>query len=170
MVCYLSTNMDVLLPLKGSESMSTISEQESADQAYDSLKVCFTLHLETTSSDKMDVLMYNLYPICIIYLEYLPSAVFLQRQELETENKKLKNDLNELRKTIAVRASQNNSSNELQDSYNLLLSQLKAANEELDARKEEVLILRTQIVSTAQLLEKNNHVVSYFFGTIVSCE
>ncbi|XP_076613932.1 unconventional myosin-Vb isoform X1 [Chaetodon auriga] len=84
----------------------------------------------------------------------------LKRQELETENKKLKNDLNELRKTIAERAAQNSSSNELQDSYNLLLSQLKAANEELDARKEEVLILRSQIVSTAQLLEKNNHIES----------
>ncbi|CAJ1069869.1 unconventional myosin-Vb isoform X4 [Xyrichtys novacula] len=84
----------------------------------------------------------------------------LKRQELETENKKLKNDLNELRKAVAERASQNNSSNELQESYNLLLSQLKAANEELDARKEEVLILRTQIVSTAQLLEKNDNIGS----------
>ncbi|XP_040013442.1 unconventional myosin-Vb isoform X2 [Xiphias gladius] len=84
----------------------------------------------------------------------------LKRQELESENKKLKNDLNELRKTIAERASQNSSSNELQDSYNLLISQLKAANEELDARKEEVLILRTQIVSTAQLQEKNEHIES----------
>ncbi|XP_060917900.1 unconventional myosin-Vb isoform X4 [Labrus mixtus] len=80
----------------------------------------------------------------------------LKRQELETENKKLKNDLNALSKAVAERASQNNSSSELQDSYNLLLSQLKSANEELDARKEEVLILRTQIVSTAQLLEKND--------------
>lgn len=87
----------------------------------------------------------------------------LQRQELETENKKLKNDLNELRKTIADHASQNNSSNELQDGYNLLLSQLKAANEELDARKEEVLILKSQIVSTAQLLDKNDNLVSKLF-------
>lgn len=63
--------------------------------------------------------------------------------------------MNELRKTVAERATQNNSSNELQDGYNVLLSQLKAATEELDARKEEVIILRTQIVSTAQLLEKN---------------
>ena len=85
--------------------------------------------------------------------------VVLQRQELETENKKLKNDLNELRKTIGERAAQNNSSNELQDSYNLLLSQLKSASEELDARKEEVLILRTQIVSAAELREKNDHIV-----------
>uniref|UniRef100_A0A669CAF6 Myosin VB n=1 Tax=Oreochromis niloticus TaxID=8128 RepID=A0A669CAF6_ORENI len=84
----------------------------------------------------------------------------LKRQELESENKKLKNDLNELRKTVAERASQNSSSNELQDSYNLLLSQLKSANEELDARKEEVLILRTQIVSAAQLQEKNENILS----------
>lgn len=102
----------------------------------------------------------SLYHIWIIYPELLPFSLSVQRQELETENKKLKNDLNELRKAIAERASQNNSSNELQDSYNLLLSQLKAANEELDARKEEVLILRTQIVSTAERLEKSDYLVS----------
>ncbi|XP_061590558.1 unconventional myosin-Vb isoform X3 [Cololabis saira] len=79
----------------------------------------------------------------------------LKRQELESENKKLKNDLNELRKTIGDHASQNNSSNQLQDSYNLLVSQLKAANEEMDARKEEVLILRTQILSNAELHERS---------------
>lgn len=92
--------------------------------------------------------------------ECISHSLSLQRQELETENKKLKNDLNELRKTIADHASQNNSSNELQDGYNLLLSQLKAANEELDARKEEVLILKSQIVSTAQLLDKSDDLVS----------
>uniref|UniRef100_A0A6Q2XQN1 Myosin VB n=1 Tax=Esox lucius TaxID=8010 RepID=A0A6Q2XQN1_ESOLU len=87
-------------------------------------------------------------------------------QELESENKKLKNDLNELRKAIADRASQNSSSNELQEGYNLLLSQLKAANEELEVRKEEVLILRTQIVSTAQQKEeKSNHIVSHWSGS-----
>uniref|UniRef100_A0A668AK15 Unconventional myosin-Vb n=1 Tax=Myripristis murdjan TaxID=586833 RepID=A0A668AK15_9TELE len=86
-------------------------------------------------------------------------------QELESENKKLKNDLNELRKMIADRASQNSSSNELQDSYNILLSQLKAANEELEARKEEVLILRAQIVSNAQQIEKTEHIVSSFHYT-----
>lgn len=90
----------------------------------------------------------------------LLSCASLQRQELESENKKLKNDLNALRKTVAERASQNSSSNELQDGYNLLLSQLKAANEELDARKEEVLILRTQIVSNAELQERNERLVS----------
>ncbi|XP_041825966.1 unconventional myosin-Vb isoform X2 [Melanotaenia boesemani] len=83
----------------------------------------------------------------------------LKTQELESENKKLKNDLNELRRSVAERASQSSSSNELQDGYNLLMSQLRAANEELDARKEEVLILRTQIVSNAQLQERNEDTV-----------
>lgn len=76
-------------------------------------------------------------------------AVF-QRQELESENKKLKNDLNELRKAVADQATQNNSSHSSPDSYSLLLNQLKLANEELEVRKEEVLILRTQIVNADQ--------------------
>uniref|UniRef100_A0A672LTI9 Unconventional myosin-Vb n=1 Tax=Sinocyclocheilus grahami TaxID=75366 RepID=A0A672LTI9_SINGR len=84
----------------------------------------------------------------------------LFRQELETENKKLKNDLNELRKAVADRASENNSSNELQEGYNLLLNQLKAANEELDVRKEEVLMLKTQIVNSTRQSENINHIVS----------
>uniref|UniRef100_A0A8D0FFF7 Myosin VB n=1 Tax=Strix occidentalis caurina TaxID=311401 RepID=A0A8D0FFF7_STROC len=74
----------------------------------------------------------------------------MSRQELESENKKLKNELNELRKAIADGATQNNSSSDVQDSYNLLLNQLKSANEELEVRKEEVLILRTQIMKAAQ--------------------
>ncbi|XP_060028315.1 unconventional myosin-Vb [Erinaceus europaeus] len=74
----------------------------------------------------------------------------LKRQELESENKKLKNDLNELRKAVADQATQNNSTHSSPDSYSLLLNQLKLANEELEVRKEEVLILRTQIVSTDQ--------------------
>uniref|UniRef100_A0A663FJK8 Unconventional myosin-Vb n=1 Tax=Aquila chrysaetos chrysaetos TaxID=223781 RepID=A0A663FJK8_AQUCH len=80
-------------------------------------------------------------------------------QELESENKKLKNELNELRKAIADRATQNNSSNDIQDSYNLLLNQLKSANEELEVRKEEVLILRTQIMKAAQQKETGKNMV-----------
>ena len=76
----------------------------------------------------------------------LARTVF-QRQELESENKKLKNDLNELRKAVAVQATQNNSTPSSPDGYSLLLNQLKLAHEELEVRKEEVLILRTQIVS-----------------------
>lgn len=73
-----------------------------------------------------------------------------QRQELESENKKLKNELNELRKAMADQATQSDSTHSSPDSYSLLLNQLKLANEELEVRKEEVLILRTQIVSADQ--------------------
>uniref|UniRef100_A0A674H8R3 Myosin VB n=1 Tax=Taeniopygia guttata TaxID=59729 RepID=A0A674H8R3_TAEGU len=77
----------------------------------------------------------------------------IKKQELESENKKLKNELNELRKAIADHATQNNSANDVQDGYSLLLNQLKSANEELEVRKEEVLILRSQIMKAAQQKE-----------------
>ncbi|OWK01530.1 hypothetical protein Celaphus_00017786 [Cervus elaphus hippelaphus] len=75
----------------------------------------------------------------------------LKRQELESENKKLKNELNELRKAVADQASEHSpAAGGTPDSYSLLLNQLRLANEELEVRKEEVLILRTQIVSADQ--------------------
>uniref|UniRef100_A0A8C8VPB8 Myosin VB n=1 Tax=Pelusios castaneus TaxID=367368 RepID=A0A8C8VPB8_9SAUR len=83
----------------------------------------------------------------------------LQRQELESENKKLKNELNELRKAVVDRATQNNSSGDFQEGYSLLLNQLKSANEELEVRKEEVLILRTQIIKAAQQKETGKNMV-----------
>ncbi|XP_056370111.1 unconventional myosin-Vb [Oenanthe melanoleuca] len=83
----------------------------------------------------------------------------LKRQELESENKKLKNELNELRKAIADYATQSNSSSDVQDSYSLLLNQLKSANEELEVRKEEVLILRSQIMKAAQQKETGKNMV-----------
>ncbi|KAJ6662958.1 hypothetical protein lerEdw1_010779 [Lerista edwardsae] len=84
----------------------------------------------------------------------------LKRQELESENKKLKNELNELRKAIVDREAQNCSSNDVQDSYSLLLNQLKSSNEELEVRKEEVLILRTQIIKAAQQKDTGRHLES----------
>ncbi|XP_048359206.1 unconventional myosin-Vb-like isoform X1 [Sphaerodactylus townsendi] len=84
----------------------------------------------------------------------------LKRQELESENKKLKNELNELRKAIADQAGQNNSSRDTQDSYSLLLNQLRSASEELEVRKEEVLILRTQIIKSAQQKDRGGNMES----------
>ncbi|XP_040436411.1 unconventional myosin-Vb isoform X2 [Falco naumanni] len=84
----------------------------------------------------------------------------LKRQELESENRKLKNELDELRKAIADQAIQNDSSSDIEDSYNLLLNQLKSANEELEVRKEEVLILRAQIMKTAQQKEVATNLVT----------
>ncbi|XP_074211377.1 unconventional myosin-Vb isoform X4 [Camelus bactrianus] len=74
----------------------------------------------------------------------------LKRQELESENKKLKNELNELRKAVADQASEHTAAHGAPDGYSLLLNQLRLAHEELEVRKEEVLILRTQIVSADQ--------------------
>lgn len=48
---------------------------------------------------------------------------------------------------------QNNSSNDVCDTYHLLLNQLKSASEELEVRKDEVLALRTQIIRAAQQKE-----------------
>ncbi|KAG7265483.1 hypothetical protein CRUP_006784 [Coryphaenoides rupestris] len=76
-------------------------------------------------------------------MEELARARVSAATELESENKKLKNDLNELRKTVSDRAPNDDdddgdsAANELQESYKQLLGQLAAANEELDIRKEE---------------------------------
>ncbi|XP_078276446.1 unconventional myosin-Vb isoform X2 [Rhinoraja longicauda] len=78
----------------------------------------------------------------------------LKRHELESENKKLKNDLNELRKVVAEKATLDDPTNESENACNILLHQLKEANEELEVRKEEVLMLRTQIVEAAQQKEE----------------
>ncbi|KAM9331037.1 unconventional myosin-Vb [Gastrophryne carolinensis] len=83
----------------------------------------------------------------------------LKRQELESENKKLKNDLNELRKAIADTAN-NADSNDESSGYALLLNQLKSAHEELEVRKEEVLMLRSQIVNAAQQKDAEKNVDS----------
>ncbi|KAK5900218.1 hypothetical protein CgunFtcFv8_025193 [Champsocephalus gunnari] len=73
----------------------------------------------------------------------------LKLQDVEVENLKLRKDLLSLQKAVAERAGLSDPTNELQESHALLMSQLRSANEELEARKEEVLILRTQIISSA---------------------
>ncbi|XP_041651873.1 unconventional myosin-Va-like [Cheilinus undulatus] len=80
----------------------------------------------------------------------------LKRQELETENKKLKQDLNQLRKSLT---------NEDKDSvppapgslpYNILLDQLSSSTEELEMKKEEVLLLRSHMVRQEALKHKDS--------------
>ncbi|KAJ8247860.1 hypothetical protein GJAV_G00251360 [Gymnothorax javanicus] len=83
----------------------------------------------------------------------------LKRQELESENKKLKHDLNDIRRAVAGKAGDGVSS-----PYRVLLEQLHASNEELEVRKEEVLILRSQLVSqkeARQHKETVTNAVSY---------
>ncbi|MCJ8736139.1 hypothetical protein PDJAM_G00255520 [Pangasius djambal] len=65
-----------------------------------------------------------------------------KRQELESANKRLKKDLNELR--VSLTAGKGSG---LASAYTVLLEQLSSTTEELEMRKEEVLMLRTQLVN-----------------------
>ncbi|XP_078283533.1 unconventional myosin-Va [Rhinoraja longicauda] len=70
----------------------------------------------------------------------------LKRQELESENKKLKNELNELHRALTNKAPPQATAPG-SPAYKVLLDHMNAATEELEVRKEEVLILRSQLVS-----------------------
>uniref|UniRef100_A0A8C2ICS4 Myosin VAb n=1 Tax=Cyprinus carpio TaxID=7962 RepID=A0A8C2ICS4_CYPCA len=70
----------------------------------------------------------------------------LKRQELESDNKKLKKDLQELRQSLS-KGSGSKVASPGGRAYNVLLEQLNFTTEELEMRKEEVLILRSQLVN-----------------------
>ncbi|KAF4101618.1 unconventional myosin-Va isoform X6 [Onychostoma macrolepis] len=76
----------------------------------------------------------------------------LKRQELESENKKLKHDLNEMRQSLRGGAEAGSGAPG-SPAYTVLLDQLNASNEELEVRKEEVLILRSQLVSQKEAMQ-----------------
>lgn len=86
-----------------------------------------------------------------ITCNYDPSSLHFQRQELESENKKLKHDLAEMRQSL-LRDTSANSAAPGSPAYKVLLEQLNASCEELDVRKEEVLILRSQLVSQKEAM------------------
>ncbi|XP_036399234.1 unconventional myosin-Va-like isoform X1 [Megalops cyprinoides] len=75
----------------------------------------------------------------------------LKRQELESENKKLKHDLNKMRQALAEKGGAGAGGGP-PSAYKALLEQLSASNEELEVRKEEVLILRSQLVSQKEAM------------------
>nr|XP_014351996.1 PREDICTED: unconventional myosin-Va [Latimeria chalumnae] len=75
----------------------------------------------------------------------------LKRQELESENKKLKNELNELRRAVSEKGSPE-ATMPGAPAYKVLLEQLNTISEELEVRKEEVLILRSQLVSQKEAI------------------
>lgn len=80
----------------------------------------------------------------------------LKRQELESENKKLKQDLNELRKSLTNESSKLAPPAPGSKPYNILLEQLSSSNEELEMRKEEVLLLRSHMVRQEALKHKDS--------------
>uniref|UniRef100_A0A669DJE5 Unconventional myosin-Va n=1 Tax=Oreochromis niloticus TaxID=8128 RepID=A0A669DJE5_ORENI len=73
------------------------------------------------------------------------------RQELESENKKLKHNLEEMRKSLLGNAA-TGAGAPGSPAYKVLLEQLSASCEELEVRKEEVLILRSQLVSQKEAM------------------
>ncbi|XP_028812636.1 unconventional myosin-Va isoform X6 [Denticeps clupeoides] len=76
----------------------------------------------------------------------------LKRQELESENKKLKHDLGEMRQSLSGSAGATSAAPG-SPAYKVLLDQLNASCEELEVRKEEVLILRSQLVSQKEAMQ-----------------
>uniref|UniRef100_A0A673BPI3 Myosin VAa n=1 Tax=Sphaeramia orbicularis TaxID=375764 RepID=A0A673BPI3_9TELE len=76
----------------------------------------------------------------------------LKRQELESENKKLKHDLAEMRQSLLGDAA-TGAGAPGSPAYKVLLDQLTASCEELEVRKEEVLILRSQLVSQKEAMQ-----------------
>ncbi|XP_028427053.1 unconventional myosin-Va isoform X7 [Perca flavescens] len=75
----------------------------------------------------------------------------LKRQELESENKKLKHDLAEIRRSLLGNAA-TGAGAPGSPAYKVVLEQLNASCEELEVRKEEVLILRSQLVSQKEAM------------------
>ncbi|XP_076851437.1 unconventional myosin-Va isoform X5 [Brachyhypopomus gauderio] len=76
----------------------------------------------------------------------------LKRQELESENKKLRHDLGEMRRALVGTAGAGSAAPG-SPAYKVLLDQLNASTEELEVRKEEVLILRSQLVSQKEAMQ-----------------
>ncbi|XP_058012453.1 unconventional myosin-Va [Ahaetulla prasina] len=79
----------------------------------------------------------------------------LKRQELESENKKLKNELNELRKALVEKRGPDVTMPGA-PAYRVLLDQMTSVSEELEVRKEEVLILRSQLMSQKEAVPFKN--------------
>ncbi|XP_052400551.1 unconventional myosin-Va isoform X3 [Carassius gibelio] len=67
-------------------------------------------------------------------------------KELESDNKKLKKDLQELRQSLS-KGSGSKLASPGGQTYKVLLEQLNSTTEELEMRKEEVLILQSQLVN-----------------------
>ncbi|KAI3370674.1 hypothetical protein L3Q82_007236 [Scortum barcoo] len=80
----------------------------------------------------------------------------LKRQQVESENKKLKQDLDELRKSLTGENSEMMPPAPGSLPYNTLLDQLSSSNEELEIRKEEVLLLRSHMVRQEALKHKDS--------------
>lgn len=87
----------------------------------------------------------------------------MQRHELESENKKLKRNLNDLRKSLSGDNSLLMPPAPGSLPYNTLLEQLTSSNEELEIRKEEVLLLHSHMVRQDALKHRVSNIINPFF-------
>uniref|UniRef100_A0A672S2Z6 Unconventional myosin-Va n=1 Tax=Sinocyclocheilus grahami TaxID=75366 RepID=A0A672S2Z6_SINGR len=92
--------------------------------------------------------------------------IYFTRQELESENKKLKHDLNKMRQSLRGSAEAGSAAPG-SPAYTVLLDQLNASNEELEVRKEEVLILRSQLVSQKEAMQHKTAEQSFHFTSVL---
>uniref|UniRef100_A0AAZ3PT39 Myosin VAa n=1 Tax=Oncorhynchus tshawytscha TaxID=74940 RepID=A0AAZ3PT39_ONCTS len=95
-----------------------------------------------------------------VLLYYNHSLTYFTRQELDSENKKLKHDLTAMRQSLLGNAGAGAGAPG-SPPYKVLMDQLNSSCEELEVRKEEVLILRSQLVSQKEAMQ---HKVGYMEG------
>lgn len=88
----------------------------------------------------------------------------MQRQELQSENKRLKQDLNELRKSLTSDNADMMPPAPGSLPYDILLEQLSSSNDELEMRKEEVLLLRSHMVRQEALKHKVKNIKNVAAG------
>uniref|UniRef100_A0A673C6B1 Myosin VAb n=1 Tax=Sphaeramia orbicularis TaxID=375764 RepID=A0A673C6B1_9TELE len=141
------------------------SGHKRTDSNYSSNSSDFSLSLGSTdgedSSTHTEVMLFNtekmVFNKCCFYYHYYYYCYYyyykikvislvLFRQELESENKKLKQDLNELRKSLTEESKDLVPPAPGSLPYQILLEQLNSSNDELEMRKEEVLLLRSHMV------------------------
>uniref|UniRef100_A0A673MQB0 Unconventional myosin-Va n=1 Tax=Sinocyclocheilus rhinocerous TaxID=307959 RepID=A0A673MQB0_9TELE len=123
--------------LTGSE-VSSLEREDAGQTAADvSLLLKLQRRVAELEKEKMD-LQEKYIGVCVVMCS--------QRQELESDNKKLKKDLQELCQSLS-KGSGSKVASPGGQAYNVLLEQLDSTTEELEMRKEEVLILRSQLVN-----------------------
>uniref|UniRef100_A0A8K9UAE2 Myosin VAa n=1 Tax=Oncorhynchus mykiss TaxID=8022 RepID=A0A8K9UAE2_ONCMY len=84
--------------------------------------------------------------------QYYTILLQYYRQELDSENKKLKHDLTAMRQSLLGNAGAGAGAPG-SPPYKVLMDQLNSSCEELEVRKEEVLILRSQLVSQKEAMQ-----------------
>uniref|UniRef100_A0A4W5MKP1 Myosin VA n=1 Tax=Hucho hucho TaxID=62062 RepID=A0A4W5MKP1_9TELE len=117
------------------EKSSLRNELENKEEQFQRARVRVQPHYYT--------ILLQCYAVLLYYNHIL---TYFTRQELDSENKKLKHDLTAMRQSLLGNAGAGAGAPG-SPPYKVLMDQLNSSCEELEVRKEEVLILRSQLVS-----------------------